>query len=170
MSDILKKIEALLIEEGVIPEEKPAQDEPVKSKKVIDTDFAIQTGHKMEFSDSLSFTSVYVSPLTSHDIDEDYLNGDYLDEAVTPWDYCRYLQDEWLINPNMLDRGCKQILPDGLKVEVLLHNSTKAVAASQNVDFSFSDRTHHIKLDDIYVMAYRILGPAEGWKYEWEEE
>ena len=163
MTDILKKIEALLIEEGIISDDKPA--EPTKAKNIIDINFAVTRGHKMEFSDNTDFKSSYISLLIPQNDDDSYF-----DEEATTWKYCRYLQDEWLINPNMIDRGSEQILPDGLLIEALWRDGRVVTVNSHNANFSFSSVSSCLITDTADIIAYRILGPAEGWKYEWESE
>ena len=163
MTDILKKIEALLIEEGIISGDKPADLH--KAKNIIDINFAVTHGHKLEFSDYVSFKPRYVGLLVPQNIDDRYR-----DEERNYWNYCRYLQDEWIVNPNMVDRGSDQILPDGLSVEILLRNDIIDTGFSQFYNFNYSSVSNSSTPNSLDIIAYRILGPAEGWKYEWESE
>ncbi len=161
MTDILNKIEALLIEEGVISDDKPA-DLP-KAKNIIDIDFAVTRRYKMEFSDNINFKSAYVGLLASQNIDDFYI-----DTTGASWKYCRYLQNEWLINSNMIDRCSKKILPAGLKVEVMLRNGDIGTGISQVYNFNYSSASSNNTPNSNDIVAYRILGTAEDWKYEWE--
>ncbi len=161
MTGILKKIEALLIEEGIISDDK--SDNLPKDKNIMDINFAVTRGHKMEFSDTVSFRPRYVSLLVPQNIDDRYR-----DTERNYWDYCRYLQDEWIVNPNMADRGNEQILPDGLRIQVLKRDNKTATANSQNANFNFSNISNNNTPDTTDIMAYLILGTTKGWKYEWE--
>lgn len=161
MTDILKKIETLLIEEGVIPGD--ISGGLIKGRNIIDTGYAIAYRHKMEFSDSADFSTPWVGTLTSQD-------DMYIDEDRAPWRYCRYLQNEWIVNPNMVDRSDRKILPHGLKIEILLRNGVIHKVSSQFCNFEYSSVYHNDTPDPDDIVAYNILGPAKDWVYEWEDE
>ena len=60
-------------------------------------------------------------------------------------------------------QGGKCPLPEGLLVEVIRRDGK-----SMPADISFLwDWSHANESSDI--IAFKVLGPAEGWKYEWEE-
>lgn len=64
------------------------------------------------------------------------------------------------------DGGGKCPLPEGLKVNLIFrHGDNLRLPA---IDYMSARWTHEFTIDDI--IAFEVLGVAEGWRYEWEQE
>ena len=76
----------------------------------------------------------------------------------SPSPRCHIRQDKW-----MSWQGGSKPVPDGLKVTVITRDGEQHLLHLTHLDWENRGW-------DNDIIAFKVLGVADGWKYEWEEE
>jgi hypothetical protein len=143
--------------EGILNHSCLVKFKPIKpAKKVIDLSMLVGSGIDCEFSDS-DFSSKVVGSL-------ERITGERLYKesgTISSWNKCRVRQSP---NVHFWKGDCKCPIPDGLKIKAWYLIKGGGASSIITYDyfaegFSWSE-----------VIAFEVLGVADGYGYEWEEE
>ncbi len=152
-----KLIEALsdeMIKLGWTP---PKKEECVKG--IINLRLAIVNEHEMQFCDNKNFDKTHTIRIGKLDS----IKSDRFVVNEFGWRYCRYIENKWLVNPNLITDTNITVVPEGLSIKALLRDSLVVWKDSHDLDFSIENENSNGD-----IIAYEILGTSQGWKYEWE--
>jgi len=125
---------------------------PAKENKIIDLSILIDSGIDVEFPTG-NGTSWFISQLTR--IKE---NSIYVSKHKYNYDKCRVRQDHW-----MAWQGGECPLPEGLTVDILTRDGKCGVTNEYWMTHWSWDNTDH----STDIIAFNILGVADGWAYPW---
>lgn len=121
------------------------------AKKVIDLSCIVGSGIDCEFSDD---GNTWVIDQLNYETDDCYKDNDNIS-----WVFCRIRQSPHV---HFWKGGDKCPLPEGLTVSLRVLAATGVINKYTLEDYNdFEWRK---------IVGFEILGPAEGWRYEWEEE
>ena len=128
------------------------RNKPVK-KKIIDLQPLIESGIDCEFGDDgEAWTSINTLDCTT--------NGKYpYENQLDQYGYCRPR-----MNYKMFNNGGKCPLPKGFEVKLYWRDNSEYYIDSDYIDLRWDDTG---RSGDI--IAYEILGLADGYAYPWEE-
>ena len=138
-------------------------------KKVVDMSVLIDSGIDCEFSNNGSTWGAgklvnidTPTPIEREDPPKEYLYlKDYIGLHNRPYRYCRPRMNHihaW--------QGGECPLPEGLLVRVYFRNANNEVGLATD----FKDLWYlNAALDDNDIIAFEVLGLAEGWQWPWEE-
>ena len=124
---------------------------PKPKKKIIDLSKVVGRDVDCEFTD-IGLTDWYVFELKA------ITNGDFIYETVNgSYAVCRIRQDKWMYHCYQKH----QPIPDGLAIQII---------DNDNISLKFVLERNSHDVDWPEVTAYRVLGVAEGYRYEWEND
>lgn len=127
-------------------------------KKIIDLSVVIKSGIDCVFLNPVQFTSGYKFYDKLSCIGNDSIEGlFYKDSQGRSFRYCSIRQNQWFAW-----LGGERPLPEGLNVQVIDRNGSNK--SGEPVEFDWKYKGTHID-----IIAFKVLGVADGYKYEWEE-
>lgn len=127
------------------------------AKKIIDLSVCIESDIDMEFSD----VSIFWKINKLIDINSK-ADRKYIDDCSNAYHLCRVRGNHW-----HSWGGGKCPLPEGLKVHVQIRKGGVIPFDSTcNVNWKYHDEL----MTDYDVIAFRVLGVDDGWRYEWQKD
>ena len=122
------------------------------TKKVIDLSMLVGSGIDCEFSDDNDFSCPAIGDL-------ELISDDYKKRTGSLWKFCRVRQSPHV---HFWGGGDKCPIPDGLMVTLRILSATGRINPYTLEDYNSFEWNK--------VIGFEILGVADGWRHEWEEE
>jgi hypothetical protein len=136
-------------------------DYRLKAKpKVIDLSRLIDSGIDCEFSDSEDFNLISIGQLANVFTDDDQLPYSTVSSKIH--NYVRPRLDHWM----HWDGSSTEPLPDGLMIEWKSKAGIGYVGATESQNLAWGYQ--HKNTDFTNIIAFRIVGLAEDYKWPWE--
>lgn len=140
---------------------------PKAEKKIIDLSTCVGSDIDMEFADSINVNDLGFCLTDTLNEDNTQLKGLYISKReLRGFEQCRVRQDHW-----HSWQGGECPLPDGLAIEIRTRekSTTSYNAKSYNMS-AWGWKWNHPKRDNSGdIIAFKVLGPADGWCYSWDK-
>ena len=131
---------------------------PKPKKKIIDLSILIGSDIDMEFGDSIAVNDLGFNVIDNL-IEDNNPIGLYISKReLRGFEQCRIRQNKWM---SWQGGGCP--LPEGFIV-VLEFNDKTTLKVDNYISLDWSRSKNNC------IRAFKVIGPEEGWKYEWEKE